>query len=52
LALECTYPNCSFIVHRKRRQCIDPLILWLDCSCWLFSYFWVMIVGVNGWIHM
>jgi hypothetical protein len=27
LALECTYPNCSFIVHRKRRQCIDPLIL-------------------------
>jgi hypothetical protein len=26
LALECTDPNCNFIVHRKRRQCIDPLI--------------------------
>ncbi|KAJ6870492.1 hypothetical protein NC652_036208 [Populus alba x Populus x berolinensis] len=25
LALECTDPNCSFIVHRKRRQCWMPL---------------------------
>ncbi|KAJ6870466.1 hypothetical protein NC652_036187 [Populus alba x Populus x berolinensis] len=24
-ALECTDPNCSFIVHRQRRQCTDPL---------------------------
>jgi hypothetical protein len=26
LALECTDPNCSFIVHRKRWQCRVSLL--------------------------
>jgi hypothetical protein len=26
LALECTDPNCSFIVHRKRWQCFQSLL--------------------------
>jgi hypothetical protein len=26
LALECTDPNCSFIVHKERRQCFQSLI--------------------------
>jgi hypothetical protein len=26
LALECTDPNCSFIVHGVKRQCLKSLI--------------------------
>jgi hypothetical protein len=26
LALECTDPNCSFIVHMRRGQCFQSLI--------------------------